>query len=55
MLEVHKRAAAKRDLIHHYVYLAENGNIETAENFCCKLMPVFQIWRVIRKWGWLSR
>jgi toxin ParE1/3/4 len=28
---VHKRASAKRDLIEHYVYLAEQGGVETAE------------------------
>ena len=33
MAQVHKRATAKRDLVHHYVYLAENANIETAERF----------------------
>lgn len=30
---VHKRAAAKRDLVQHYVYLAENAGLETAERF----------------------
>jgi toxin ParE1/3/4 len=30
---VHKRASAKRDLVEHYVYLAEHAGIETAERF----------------------
>ena len=33
MPAVHKRAGAKRDLIAHYVYLAEEADIETAERF----------------------
>lgn len=30
---IHKRAAAARDLVEHYVYLAENAGIDTAERF----------------------
>ena len=30
---VHKRARANRDLVEHYVYLAEAAGIETAERF----------------------
>ena len=30
---VHKRARANRDLVEHYVYLAETAGIETAERF----------------------
>jgi toxin ParE1/3/4 len=30
---VHKRASARRDLVEHYVYLAEQLGIETAERF----------------------
>jgi toxin ParE1/3/4 len=30
---IRKRASAKRDLVEHYVYLAENAGIETAERF----------------------
>jgi toxin ParE1/3/4 len=33
MAQVHKRATAKHDLIGHYVYLAENADMETAERF----------------------
>ena len=33
MATVYKRASAKRDLLEHYVYLAENTGIETAERF----------------------
>lgn len=31
--QVQKRATAKRDLVRHYVYLAEAAGIETAERF----------------------
>jgi toxin ParE1/3/4 len=30
---VHKRAAAARDLVEQYVYLAENAGLDTAERF----------------------
>ena len=30
---IHKRARAKRDLVEHFVYLAEQAGIETAERF----------------------
>jgi toxin ParE1/3/4 len=30
---IRKRARAKRDLVEHYVYLAERAGIETAERF----------------------
>lgn len=33
MPTVYKRAAAKRDLVENYVYLAEHAGIETAERF----------------------
>ena len=33
MAQVHKRAAAKRDLIEHYVYLAEEAGIDIADRF----------------------
>ena len=33
MPAVHKRASAKRDLIEHYVYVAEHGGVETADRF----------------------
>lgn len=29
----HQRAAAKRDLVEHFVYLAENAGLDTAERF----------------------
>ena len=31
--QTHKRARAKRDLVEHYVYLAENAGIAMAERF----------------------
>lgn len=33
MAKVHKRAVAKRDLVEHFVYLAEHASIETADRF----------------------
>ena len=33
MATVYKRASARRDLIEHYVYLAENAGLEIAERF----------------------
>jgi toxin ParE1/3/4 len=33
MIGVHKRSAAKRDLVAHYIYLAENAGLEVAERF----------------------
>jgi toxin ParE1/3/4 len=33
MPTISKREAAKRDLIEHFVYLAENASIEVAERF----------------------
>lgn len=33
MPRIYQRAAARRDLVEHFVYLAENANLETAEHF----------------------
>lgn len=33
MPKVLRQPAAKRDFIHHYVYLAENATLETAQKF----------------------
>lgn len=33
MARLHKRASAKRDLVEHFVYLAEQGGKEAAERF----------------------
>lgn len=30
---LHKRASAQRDLVEHYIYLAEQAGIETADRF----------------------
>jgi toxin ParE1/3/4 len=32
-MPVHQRAAARRDLVDHFVYLAENASLDTAERF----------------------
>lgn len=31
MPKVHQREAARRDLVEHFVYLAENAGLDTAE------------------------
>ena len=36
MTTIFKRPAARRDLIEHYVYLAENAGIETADRFLAR-------------------
>ena len=41
MARVHKHAAAKRDLIGHFVYLAENAGVETAERFLIRTEESF--------------
>lgn len=33
MPKVYQRAAARRDLVEHFVYLAENADLDTAEHF----------------------
>ena len=33
MPKVHRREAARRDLVEHFVYLAENASLDTAERF----------------------
>ncbi|MHB8471296.1 MAG: type II toxin-antitoxin system RelE/ParE family toxin [Gammaproteobacteria bacterium] len=33
MPKVYQRAAARRDLVEHFVYLAENADLDTAERF----------------------
>ena len=43
---IHKRASAKRDLVEHYVYLAENAGIETADRF---------LWNADKSFGDLSK
>jgi toxin ParE1/3/4 len=41
MGQVHKRESAKRDLVDHFVYLAENASIETAERFLSRAESSF--------------
>jgi len=38
---IHKRAAAARDLVENYVYLAENAGIDTAECFLLNAQKSF--------------
>jgi hypothetical protein len=48
MGQIHKRAAAKRDLVQHYVYLAEHADLQTAERFSRKRTRVSPTWSGIR-------
>lgn len=41
MRRVYKRPAARRDLIEHYVYLAENAGEETADRFLSQAERTF--------------
>ncbi|HRO59488.1 MAG TPA: type II toxin-antitoxin system RelE/ParE family toxin [Burkholderiaceae bacterium] len=42
MPTVHQRTAARRDLVEHFVYLAENAGIETAERFLARAEATFR-------------
>jgi hypothetical protein len=46
---VHKRASAKRDLVEHYVYLAEHAGVETVSGF-----ENFLIFYLPRPWNSMS-
>ena len=41
MPKIYQRAAARRDLVEHFVYLAENANLETAERFLAQTEASF--------------
>ncbi len=41
MAQVRKHAAAKRDLVEHFVYLAENAGLDTAERFILQVEKSF--------------
>jgi toxin ParE1/3/4 len=41
MRRVYRRAAARRDLVEHYVYLAENAGEETADRFLARADGTF--------------
>lgn len=40
---VTKRAAAKRDLIEHFVYLAENASVDVADRFLANAETSFNV------------
>ena len=40
MSKVYQRAAARLDLVEHFVYLAENASLDTAERFLARPRPV---------------
>lgn len=42
MPKVHRRAAARRDLVEHFVYLAENAGLATAERFLSNAYTSFE-------------
>ena len=41
MPTVRQRAAARRDLVEHFIYLAENAGLETAERFLANAEATF--------------
>ncbi|MBV8728169.1 MAG: type II toxin-antitoxin system RelE/ParE family toxin [Acidobacteriia bacterium] len=41
MSQVSKRATARRDLVQHYIYLAEQAGVETADRFLMKAEETF--------------
>lgn len=41
MPNVRQRAAARRDLVEHFVYLAENAGLDTAERFLANAEATF--------------
>ena len=43
MPKIYQRAAARRDLVEHFVYLAENANLETAERFLAQTEASFNV------------
>jgi toxin ParE1/3/4 len=47
MATVYMRASAKRDLVEHFLYLAEHAGIETAERFLESVDDSFSEYRAI--------
>ena len=43
MPKIYQRAAARRDLVEHFVYLAEHANLETAERFLAQAEASFHV------------
>ena len=43
MPKIYQRAAARRDLVEHFVYLAENANPETTERFLAQAEASFHV------------
>lgn len=41
MPKVYQRAAARRDLVEHFIYLAENAGLDTAERFLTRAEASF--------------
>jgi len=42
MAKVYQRASARRDLVEHFVHLAENASLETAERFLGNAQASFE-------------
>lgn len=43
MPKIYQRAAARRDLVEHFVYLAENADLGTAERFLAQTEASFNV------------
>ena len=51
MRRVYQRAAARRDLVDHYVYLAEQADEDTAERFIAQAEQTLSIWPRTGRWA----
>ncbi|TLZ18821.1 MAG: type II toxin-antitoxin system RelE/ParE family toxin [Gammaproteobacteria bacterium] len=51
MPRVYRRAAARRDLIEHYVYLAEHADEPTADRFLERVKETFELLSTQREIG----
>ena len=48
--KVHQREAARRDLVEHFVYLAESASLDTAERFLVQAETSFNGWPGSQRW-----
>jgi toxin ParE1/3/4 len=51
MPRIYRRAAARRDLVEHYVYLAEHADESTADRFLEKAAETFELLSTQREIG----
>lgn len=51
MPQVYLHAAARGDLVEHFVYLSENAGLDTAERFLNRVEASFEDLRSNREWA----